>query len=67
MKKKISEIITGYLLKHAGEEQKIEEFSDFLFYFSQHIDISGFIFNILSNNRANTAKTQLLLAKKGRT
>jgi hypothetical protein len=30
MKKKINEIITGYLLKHAGEEQKIEEFSMFI-------------------------------------
>jgi hypothetical protein len=30
MKKKINEFITGYLTKHAGEEEKIEEFSMFI-------------------------------------
>lgn len=30
MKKKISEFITGYLVKHAGDEEKIEEFSVFI-------------------------------------
>lgn len=30
MKKKINELIKGYLVKHAGEEEKIEEFSMFI-------------------------------------
>jgi hypothetical protein len=30
MKKKISEFITGYLVKHAGNEEKIEDFSMFI-------------------------------------
>jgi hypothetical protein len=30
MKKKINEIISGYLIKHLGEEEKIEEFSMFI-------------------------------------
>jgi hypothetical protein len=30
MKRKISEFITGYLVKHAGDEEKIEKFSEFI-------------------------------------
>jgi hypothetical protein len=37
MKKKISEFINGYLVKHAGDEEKIEKFSEF---------IDGFFSNI---------------------
>jgi hypothetical protein len=37
MKKKISEHITGYLMKHAGEEDKITEFATFVEDFFENV------------------------------
>jgi predicted component of type VI protein secretion system len=37
MKKKISEFISGYLVKHAGDEEKIEKFSEFIDSFFSNI------------------------------
>ena len=37
MKKKINEYITGYLVKHADEEEKIEEFAKFIEEFFENV------------------------------